>query len=185
VPDTLLAACSAYASRARDPLSVLVPMAWLLSAPWCRKKTSVTVRSLPESEAIGEWPAYALDPLHTRAGRRAVALWLRSYLTRQPFSAPQVAAALWNGESAACDRTLAWPLAQEIRQRAHAADLAYRGVPADQIEELGLWIVTNWPALTCARRAALSSALRGSVKLAGASEQANLPLPVPERPQRP
>jgi len=184
VSDMLIAACSAYASRSRDPLSVLVPMAWLLSVPGRTKKTSVTVRSLPEPEIIGEWPAYALDPLHTRSGRRAVDLWVRSYLTRQPFSSSQVAAALWNGESAACDRTLAWPLANEIRQRAHRADLLFRGVPPDHLDELGLWIVNNWPALTCARRAALSSAIRGSVKLAEASEQANLPLPVPERPQR-
>ena len=64
------------------------------------QKASVRVRSLPEPEMIGEWPAYVFDPLHARVCRRAVVLWLRSYLTRPPFSASQVAAALWNGEGA-------------------------------------------------------------------------------------
>ena len=38
VPGVLIAACSAYASRARDLLPVLVPMAWLLFASGCKKE---------------------------------------------------------------------------------------------------------------------------------------------------
>jgi DNA primase catalytic core len=177
-------AALAYGARARDPLPVLVPMARVLHAGNWTDLTAVVERRLPRTDRVADWPAYAFDPIHTRIGRRAVELWVRSYLVKQPFSVGAVAAALWNGESAACSRWLSWDLGAELKQRAHAADLHRHGVRTDQIDELGLWIVTNWPALTCARRAALSSAIGASGKLAEASEQANLPLPVPARPQR-
>lgn len=184
VPELLLAAGAAYAARARDPLPILGPVAWLLHETDRPVKPKIAARALPSSDLVGDWPAYAFDPIHTRVGRRAVDLWLRCYLAKPPYSSAQVAAALWNGESAACDRTMTWGLETEIRRRAHRADLLHRGVHPEQIEPLGLWIIENWPALACARRAALASAARDAGKPAEASEQANLPLPVPTRPQR-
>ncbi len=184
VPCRLLVACEAYAARQRDALAVFVPFAAMLAksnAPGCNR---VLAHDLPQAELIGALPAYALDPVNTRVGKRAVELWLRSYLAKPQWLPRQVAAALWNVESAACDRTLSWQLGDTIRERAYAADLSFRGLPPDRHAELNDWIARERSALTCARTAAFASAVRGSAKPAEASEQANLPLPVPTEPQR-
>jgi hypothetical protein len=134
---------------------------------------------LSASEMIGGWPAYVFDPLWTRVGKRAVDLWLRSYLAKPQWLPRQVAACLWNAESAACDRTLSWPLGDTIRERAYAADLSYRGLPVARHAELAQWIARERPALTAARQAAFDSAVRQSPKPAEAVFQTTLPLQGP------
>ena len=133
---------------------------------------------------IDGWPSYVFDPLWTRIGKRAVRLWLRSYLTIPQFIERQVAAALWNVESAACDRTLSWSLGDEIRQRAYRADLTYRGLPEEQHAELNAWIARERPALIAARVAVWNNVIRQSGKLIEAPSQANLPLHVSAKPTR-
>ena len=168
-PSLLILACEAYAARQRDALPALVPFAAVLHAGSIDR---VVTHDLQPAELVGELPAYAFDPVNTRIGKRAVDLWLRSYLSKPQWLPRQVAAALWNAESAACDRTLSWPLGDAIRERAFAADLSFRGLPPDRHGELNDWIAREWPALTCARTAAFASAARASAKPAEASEQA-------------
>jgi hypothetical protein len=175
----LLVACEAYAARQRDALPVFVPFAAMLAktdAPGCNR---VVAHDLPKSEMIGGWPAYAFDPLWTRTGKRAVDLWLRSYLAKPQWLPRQVAACLWNAESATCDRTLSWPLGDTIRARAYAADLSYRGLPVERHAELAQWIDRERPALIAARQAAFDSAVRQSPKSVEADFQTTLPLQVP------
>jgi hypothetical protein len=185
VPNLLLAACAAYASRQRDALPVFVPLAWLLRAPGGTGASQIVTHDLPKPELIGELPDYAFDPINTRLGRRAVDLFLRAYLVRPPYTPRMVAASLWNAESAACDRSLSWPLGDVIRERAYAADLLVHGLPLDRHAELNAWIARERPALTAARQAVWNSVVRQSGKPAEVLEQANLPLPVPTRPKRP
>ena len=109
---------------------------------------------------IGDLPDYAFDPLHTRLGQRAIELWLRSYMTKLPFSSRQVAIALWNDESAFCDRVLGWPLGLEIARGANAADLAARHVPKERQDELRAWVVRERAVLTLARKAVWESQMR-------------------------
>jgi hypothetical protein len=185
VPCQLLIACEAYAARQRDPLPVLVPFAAMLCATGCTTDTHrVVTHDLPPAELIGALPAYALDPVNTRIGKRAVELWLRSYLAKPQWLPRQVAACLWNAESAACDRTLSWPLGDTIRERAYAADLSYRGLPVARHAELADWIDRERPALTAARQAAFDSAVRQSGKLVEANFQTTLPLQVPQTKSR-
>ena len=112
-------------------------------------------------------------------------LWLRSYLTIPIFSERQVAACLWNAESAACDRTLVWSMSDELHQHAHRADLLFKGLPAERHAELNAWIARERPALTTARLVVWNSAARALEKPVEVLEQANLQLPVPtQRPRR-
>ena len=175
-PPLLILASEAYAARQRDALPVLVPFAAVLHAPGCMDR--VVAHDLPPTELIGTLPSYSLDPVNTRIGKRAVELWLRSYLAKPQWLPRQVAACLWNAESAACDRTLSWPLGDTIRARAHAADLSYRGLPVERHAELAQWIARERPALTSARQAAFDSAIRQSPKPAEAIFQTTLPLHV-------
>jgi hypothetical protein len=184
VPELLLAACAAYAARQRDALPVFVPLARVLFSPGCIGTPQIITQDHSKTELIGELPDYAFDPVNTRLGRRAVDLFLRAYLMKPPCTPRMVAACLWNAESAACDRTLSWPLGEAIRKRAYAADLLVHGLPLSRHAELNTWIVHERPALTAARQAVWNSAIRQSGKPAEALEQANLPLPVPVRSPR-
>lgn len=182
VPPLLLLACEVYAARQRDELPVLVPFAALLHL---NGKPTTRQHDLPKPERIGGLPDFTLDPVNTRLGRRAVELWLKSYLTKPEWLPKQVAAALWNAESALCDRTLDSDLGNSIRDRAYAADLQHRGLPPDRHAEINAWIAAERPALTAARQAVWDAFVRQSGKPAEALEQTNLPLPVPARPKRP
>jgi hypothetical protein len=152
VPCALLAACDTYNARARDPLCSLVPLAWCL---WKQKgacEASFENR-LGAPCWIGELPDWAFDPIRTRLGTRAIDLWLRSYLAKPPFTASQVAAALWNIESATCARTLDWSFGRLIGEQAHGTDLVLKGVAAEHHEALCLWIEKERVVLTAARHA--------------------------------
>lgn len=159
VPSDLMDACAVYRFKARDPLPFFVPLATSLWLAQGAPRTTIT-HSLPAPCAIGELPDYAFDPLRTRLGRRAIGLWLRSYMQKPPFDGRQVAAALWNLEAAACARTLNWPLGQEIKEQAAAADLVRCGVPVGRGAELMAWIVQERSVLSCARKAVWESTLR-------------------------
>ncbi len=159
VPDDLMDACEVYRFKARDPLSLLVPLAFSLWRAEGSPRATIT-HALPAPHWIGELPDYAFDPIRTRLGRRAIDLWLRSYLEKPPFEARQVAIALWNAESAACTRSLDWSLGREIMEQASFADLSHFGVPMSRHEELKAWISKEQSVLACARTAVWQSALR-------------------------
>ncbi len=103
-------------------------------------------------------------------------LWLKAYLAIPEFTERQVAACLWNSESAACDRTLSWSMSDDIRQRAYAADLSYRGLPLERHGKLNVWIARERPALIAARVAVWNSVRREFGKSADSNSQPTLPL---------
>ena len=161
VPVHLIAACEAYAARARDRLPIFVLLAWCLWREDGASRATVT-HVVSEPEWLDQLPDYAFDPIRTRLGRRAVDLWLRSYLRKPPFDARQIAIALWNAESAVCARTISWPLGRQIEQQAHSADLLKRGLPTERHDEIAAWITSERAALTSARRAVWESVLRNT-----------------------
>jgi len=158
-PLHLIAACEVYTARARDRLPVFVLLAWCL---WHTDGASraMAPHTLPEPDWLDQLPGYAFDPIRTRLGRRAVDLWLRSYLQKPPFDSRQIAIALWNTESAACARTLSWSLGSVIEQQARGADLLNRGLRADRHDEIAAWIATERAALASARHAVWESVVR-------------------------
>jgi hypothetical protein len=183
-PPVLVLACETYAARQRDALPVLVPFAAMLRMSEDEREATVVMHNLPPCEMIGELPSYSFDPVNTRLGRHAVDLFLRAHLMKPPYTPRMVAAALWNSESAACDRTLSWTSGDMIRERAYAADLSFRGLPPDRHAELNDWIARKRPALTAARQAVWNGVVRDAGRFVEALEQANLPLPVPARSPR-
>lgn len=158
-PEFLVAACQAYAARERNPLALYALLAWSL---WQTSGAhrSIAKHTLVPSEDIAGIPDYAFDPHHTRIGRRAVELWRNSHLERPPWTARQIAVALWNSEAAACDQTLDWPLAEAVRSHAHQTDLIISGVQHDQHDRLTAWIAQHRASLVCARRGAWKSTTR-------------------------
>jgi hypothetical protein len=181
VPSLLLIASEVYASRQRDELPVLVPLAALFHT---NSKPLIRQHDLPTPELIGELPAYVFDPVNTRLGRRAVELWLKSYLAKPEWLPKQAAAALWNTESALCDRTLGSKLGDGIREHAYTADLIHRGLPIDRHAEINAWVASERPTLTAARQAVWNSFVRQSDTPVEVLEQANLPLPIPGAKKR-
>jgi hypothetical protein len=159
VPTPLVAACKVYRRRGRDGLAALTGLAWLL---WQTDGSASGVRlaTPAKPELLGELPDYALDPLHTRLGQRAVELWLRSYLTKVPFTTRQVAAALWNRESAFCARVLDWPLGRLMAEDAAREDLIRRDLDPVRHAEIDAWVEDELAGLLCARKAVLDSERR-------------------------
>lgn len=157
VPDPLVAASRVYHRRGRDGLAVLTCLAWTL---WQEQPQNVRLQTPAPVSLIGDLPDYAFDPLHTRLGQRAIELWLRSYMTKLAFSSRQVAIALWNEESAFCDRVLGWPLGLKIARSANTADLAARHVPKDRQDALRAWVVRERAVLTLARKSVWESQMR-------------------------
>jgi hypothetical protein len=104
---------------------------------------------------------YALDPLHTRLGRRAVEIWLKSYLEAPPFGLRPVVAAPWNQESALCGQTLFWGLGGEIQAAAYQADLGAHGLAPERHRELDAWIRQERSVLLSARLMVWKSHARG------------------------
>jgi hypothetical protein len=166
----LLAACEIYAAKARDALPFMLPLVWCL---WrgTGAEQSVTTHSGPMPEVIQDLPAYGFDPLHTRIGRRSVELWLRAYLQRPDYSTGQIAADLWNRESALCHRALHWTLGCVFQAQAHRADLLRRGLAPARHSELRAWSVEQASVLHCARQAAWQGALRTAPRPAAEETQ--------------
>jgi hypothetical protein len=155
VPELFMDACELYRHKSRDPLPLFVPLGLSLWLSEQRPRTTIT-HQLPAVEMIGGLPDYAFDPLHTRIGRRAVDLWLRSYLARPPFTTQVVAEGLWIWESGACDKTLDWPLGRVIGEESVEADMIHAG--GANFAQLRDWMEAERSVLTCARKAAWESA---------------------------
>jgi hypothetical protein len=149
-PTALLEACEFYERRIRDGLFIQALTAWRIWREEAPQRLALA-RSGLEGHPLGGIPDYALDPLHTRLGRRAVELWLRSYMQKPPFGLGQVAAALWNYESALCCQTLFWDIGTEIQTAAYSVDLTAHGLPAERHCELQSWIAKEHSLLLAAR----------------------------------
>ncbi len=151
VPDLLLAACAVHAKH-RDPL-ILVPLAWLLSNETGASDAVAEHRII--SPLIGSLPAFSLDPLHTRLGKRAIHLWRGAHLPilgdSKVFSAPQLAMGQWITEAAICDRTLDWSLGNTLRIRADAAEIAATGLAPARHADLMAFIASEQSSLLAAR----------------------------------
>jgi len=140
-----------YASRIRDGLFcfTLEARCWWQEAR--RDDVALTRGDLPY-EDLGGFPDFGLDPLHTRLGIRAVELWLRSYLTPPRYTVKQVAAALWNAESAACAMSRFWSQGTALQQAAYVADLARHGLGRSEQPGLWAWLRQEQATLRSVRR---------------------------------
>ncbi len=140
-----------YALRIRDGLFcfALEACCWWQEV---RREDVALTRSGLLGEDLGGYPDYGLDPLRTRLGARAVELWLRSYLTKLPFSGRQISAALWNAESARCASNRFWSLGEELQEAAYAADIARHGLAHSGQAPLWVWLRREQIKLASVRR---------------------------------
>lgn len=169
----LVAGLSCQVARSRDRLPLLFAFGWTL---WREEAREAGIHHhFPRYELIGgDIPDYGFDPLHTRLGRRAIDLWLKSYLERVPFEPAQVAIALWNKESAACGRTLVWELPTKLVPKAMAKDLELRQLPAHQHQALTSWLEGESDILRCVREAVWKGHLNSLADAFGESELAHV-----------
>ena len=158
-PQALLEACGCYARRCAEPLFVYALVGW---AVWAAESPEVLALARPglAGRDLGGLPDYCLDPLRTRLGRRAIELWLRSYLEKVPFDGRQVMAGLWNMEAALCSQTLFWDAGGEMRKAAYEADLLMHGLCVERHDAFYAWLVEESPVLFSARQMVWQSHLR-------------------------
>jgi len=177
-PPLLIDACKAYTQKSSDLLPLVIPLVWIL---W--KETRAEPGSISHDVGFadlgGGMPSYAFDPLHTRPGKRAVSMWLKSY-PRLPWSVSQVSAALWNVDAAVCDHILAWNEGGKLRRSAYRADLLRAGVPPEQCDDLMAWVRREYHTLQIARHIVWSDMRRQSSSNSP-SEHTNPPLSVSDK----
>jgi hypothetical protein len=161
VPLALLEACSCYGRRCGDALFLYALAAWAL---WKDQNPEplALVRHGLKGRDLGGLPDYALDPLHTRLGRRAIELWLRSYLGKLPFEGRQVMAGLWNAEAALSNQVLFWATGGQIQKIAYQADLLAEGLTTERHDELVAWIAEEHSVLVAARQLVWRSHVKSS-----------------------
>jgi hypothetical protein len=137
---------------------------------WLSNGAPKIVRSSTHASTyVGDIPDYGFDPLHTRLGRRAIDLWLKSYLVSPGYTSAQIAIALWNLESAACARQLSWPLGEEIAEHGKAADLLNRGLAPGLNEQITAWVSEQSAVLFQARRAVWEAARASNERISEAA----------------
>ena len=151
VPQALIEACGRYARRYHDGLPIIIPLGWSI---WRDQGSSQgdIAHGLPGSDLSDKIPLYAMDPLHTRIGREAMALWLRDQGRRVPWSSHQLPITVWNFESAASDQTLAWQWGEVLRAQAHRVDLLARDLPVEEHSVIRAWLDREYAGLNSARR---------------------------------
>jgi hypothetical protein len=159
VPLALLEACGCYARRCGDPLFLYVLIGWTIWRKEAPEPLALARQGI-KGQDLGGIPDYGLDPLHTRLGRRAVELWLRSDLERVPFHIRQVIAGLWNAEAALCNQTLFWNGGGEVQKAAYEADLLAHGLSLERQEALSAWILRENSVLFAARQMVWRSQIR-------------------------
>jgi hypothetical protein len=141
VPEELVAATGIAAARTREPITVMVPLIWLVAA---RSKKQVCDCPIPPLVEAGGVPLYALDE-HTRLGRQAI--WrlacendeVRTCLERfVPASRRRRAAyvAAFYVDAAPVARRLVWDQSDTLEVFGIERDLLHAGVPAEGIKPL-------------------------------------------------
>ena len=140
-PEELVAATAIAAARTREPITVMVPLIWLVAA---RSKKQVCDCAVPPLVAAGGVPLYALDK-HTRLGREAI--WrfacengsVRTCLARfvpasQRRSAVYVAA--FYVDAAPLATRLFWDQSDALETFGIERDLHHAGIPLEGIRPL-------------------------------------------------
>jgi hypothetical protein len=142
VPDELVAATGVAAAKIRDPITLMVPLVWLVvndgPAP-------VTMQlDLPRSLVMDGIPMYALDK-HTRTGREAIRSLVKyNYEIREclrRFVAPAqrhdaAYMAAFYADAAPLASKLSWDGGDELEALGTEADLLKVGVSPESIDPL-------------------------------------------------
>jgi hypothetical protein len=141
VPEELVVATGIGAAKTREPITVMVPLIWLVAR---NDKKTVCDRPIPPLVTVLGVPLYGLDQ-HTRLGRQAI--WrfacenqsVRSCLERLvPPSRRRAAAymAAFYVDAAPIARRLIWDQSEALEAFGTERDLIHAGVPIDGVRPL-------------------------------------------------
>jgi hypothetical protein len=142
VPEDLVVATRIAAARTREPITVMVPLIWLVAR--LSKETRVAACLVPPLVALGDIPLYSLDQ-HTRLGREAI--WrfaceneaVRMCLERfVPAGRTRRAAnvAAFYVDAAPVARRLVWDQSKRLETFGIERDLLHAGVTPEGIGPL-------------------------------------------------
>jgi MgsA AAA+ ATPase C terminal len=142
VPVELVAATGIAATKSREPITLMVPLIWLLAHDG--QTPTVLEASVPWSPVFDGIRMCALDK-HTRIGQEAIRNLvkhnsaIREFLERHVAPAQRHKAAYmaaFYADAAPLASKLAWEGADQLEALGTEADLLNVGVPAEQIEPL-------------------------------------------------
>jgi hypothetical protein len=142
VPDELVAATEIAALRTREPITVMVPLLWLLVNNG--QMLSIQHCPVPSSPTVRDIPLYALDK-HTRLGGEAirrltkendvVRSCLDQYLPQNRWREAAYVAA-FHVDAAPIARRLVWDQSWQVEQFGVERDLAVGGVKPEGVVPL-------------------------------------------------
>lgn len=104
------------------------------------------------SEMVGDIPAYAFDPLHTRLGKAAIRRWKHEIPELQRFTERQIAKAVFNTESIALGIERYCDLTDQIKADGITASLIEGNLIRSRHKELFDVVNHTFPALNESRR---------------------------------
>lgn len=142
VPDELIVATEITALRTREPITVMIPLLWLLVNNG--QVLSIQDCPVPTSPVIRDIPFYALD-MHTRLGGEAIRRLtkendeVRSCLDQYaPQNRWREAAyvAAFHVDAAPVGRRLIWDQSWQVEQFGVERDLTFGGVQPEGVEPL-------------------------------------------------
>ena len=166
VPDELIAATEIAALRTREPITVMIPLLWLLANNG--QVLSIEDCPVPSSPIVRDIPLYALD-MHTRLGGEAIRRLMREndavrscleqYVPQKRWREAAYVAA-FHVDAAPIRRRLIWDQSWQVEQFGVERDLAFGGVKPEGVEPLMEAVRNNLDHLNLLRSEAL---LRSSV----------------------
>lgn len=142
VPEELVAATSIAATKSREPITLMVPLIWLVAHD--SQVPTVVEDGVPGTAVLDGVPMYALDK-HTRVGMEAIRSLvkynsaIRDFLERHVAPALRHAAAYmaaFYADAAPLASKLSWDGADQLEALGTETDLLKSGVPAEQIGPL-------------------------------------------------
>jgi hypothetical protein len=140
VPDELVAATGIAAAKSREPITLMVPLIWLVAHD--DQVPTVLEAAVPGTLVLDDVPMYGLDQ-HTRIGQEAIRSLvkynsaIREFLERHVAPAHRHKAAYmaaFYADAAPLASKLSWDGADQLEALGTETDLLKVGVPAEQIE---------------------------------------------------
>lgn len=155
VDENLIEASLLGARMAWDDFVLSLP---LLMQVYEGEKANVIKPHLPNEEVSNAGlPFYSLDPLHTRIGKQAIALWRDKTPLLQHFSIRQLAIAVFEIEGAAISPKLDWPTGKKLKRLGIEGFLARARLPLDQVDDILSKAENYLPELNKARNQVLET----------------------------
>ncbi len=144
----LLEACKIALKRGREPMPLLLPlMAELNSADTLEPVED----DVPRSISIKGIPTWALDPLHTRAGKVAIRRWQLITRGLQRFTIPELSIAVFLIDGAQLQNEQTNTFLWDLKEKGISADLQARNIPRQDHQRLLDAVRARMPELDAVR----------------------------------